>query len=106
MLVTDFHFKNFMYLLVNAAFQLVGVGRFQPFRERERRALMNSVDYIEAAMPEALGLETQKQSLRFALSQVKVSGHYMEFGVFKGQTINYIAKRVAQGQVVSRVLPK
>ena len=63
MLVTDFHFKNFMYLLVNAAFQLVGVGRFQPFRERERRALMNSVDYIEAAMPEALILSAVEKSI-------------------------------------------
>lgn len=97
MLVTNFHFKNIVYTLTNSFFQLLGVGRFHPFVERERRALMASVDYIEKSMPGALGLITQKQSLLHSLSQVKVPGHYMEFGVFKGQTISFMARHLGAG---------
>nr|AEQ20368.1 macrocin-O-methyltransferase (TylF)-like protein [uncultured bacterium CSL1] len=97
MLVTDFHFKSVMYRIVIAAFQLISIGQYHPYRERQRRALHNSVDYIEGRMPDALGFETQKQMIAYALRQVQVPGHYLEFGVFRGQSIRYMAKRVKPG---------
>jgi len=43
--------------------------------------------------------DTQKEVLAHALSEVKVTGHYLEFGAFSGGTIRYMAvllKRAGQ----------
>jgi len=100
MLVTDFRLKYFLYKLVCAGFQLFDVGRVHPVRERELRALAKSVDYIEAHMPEAMGFDTQRELITHALKAVKVQGHVMEFGVFRGGTIRYIAKQLPSNQAI------
>jgi len=93
MLVTNFRLKYLLYRLVLGGYQLLDTGRLHPVRERARRALVDSVDYIDRHMPAALGFETQKELLEFALREVAVSGHYLEFGVFSGGTIRHLARR-------------
>jgi hypothetical protein len=91
-LVTNFRLKYVLYRLVMAGHQLLDTGRMHPVRERARRALHESVDYIDASMASALGFDTQKELLEYALSQTDTAGHYLEFGVFSGGTIRHIAK--------------
>ena len=92
MLVTNFNLKYTLYKLVLPFFQLFDTGRMHPVRERHLRALNTSVDYIEQNMPVALGLETQKELIKYSIDHVKVDGVYLEFGVFTGGTIRYMAK--------------
>src|SRR5207302_387770 len=99
MLVTNFRLKHVLYKLVCGFYQLADVGRIHPVRERSLRALQRSVDYIERAMADALGFETQRELIDFALGAVGAEGHYLEFGVFTGGTIRFIAKRT-RGRVV------
>src|SRR5215467_450286 len=99
MLVTNFRLKAFLYRIVCACYQVADVGRVHPMRERSLRALQRTVDYIERAMPDALGLESQRDLIEFALGASKVDGHYLEFGVFTGGTIRFIAKRIG-GRVI------
>jgi hypothetical protein len=94
MILANFPLKYVLHKSVLAAFQLFDTGRLHPVRERAVRDLARSVDYVESHMPHALGLETQKDLLDYALAQTAVAGHYMEFGVFGGATIGYIAKRL------------
>src|SRR6202040_2214121 len=56
--------------------------------------LQRSVDYIESTMPDALGLESQRELIDYSLQSVAIEGHYLEFGVFTGGTIRYIARRI------------
>ena len=93
MLVTNFRLKYLLYRLVLAGYQLLDTGRLHPVRERAARALQDTVDYIDAHMGEAVGYETQKELLDVALSETQLSGHYLEFGVFNGGTIRYLARR-------------
>ncbi len=93
MLVTNFRLKYALYKFILPIFQLFDTGRLHPVRERAVRALNNSVDYIEANMTKATGFETQKDLIVYALEQTQVPGCYMEFGVFTGGTINYMAKK-------------
>jgi hypothetical protein len=93
MLVTNFRLKYLLYRIVLGGYQLIDTGRLHPVRERARRALVDSVDYIDRNMPAALGFDTQRELLDFALTQVAVPGHYLEFGVFSGGTIRHIARR-------------
>jgi predicted O-methyltransferase YrrM len=92
MLVTNFHLKYVLYKIVVAGFQLFDTGRIHPARQRSIRELDRTVDYIESDMPNALGLEVPRECLTHGLSQVSAPGHYLEFGVFTGGTIRYIAK--------------
>jgi hypothetical protein len=93
MLVTNFRLKYLLYRFVLAGYQLLDTGRLHPVRERARRALADSVDYIDRNMAAALGFDTQKELLDYALTEVTVPGHYLEFGVFSGGTIRHIARR-------------
>ncbi|WP_316187574.1 MULTISPECIES: TylF/MycF/NovP-related O-methyltransferase [unclassified Bradyrhizobium] len=85
--------KYILYRIVLAGYQLLDTGRMHPVRERAIRALNSSVDYIESSMPDALGFDSQRELIDYALTQAPASGHYLEFGVFSGGTIRYIAKR-------------
>lgn len=91
MLVTNFRLKYILYKVVLAGYQLLDTGRLHPVRERATRALKASVDYLEQHMAEALGFDTQKELLAYCLSEASVPGHYLEFGVYTGGTIRYIA---------------
>jgi hypothetical protein len=98
-LVTNFNLKYRLYTIVTAFYQLADVGRIHPVRERELRALKTSVDYIEAKMPDAMGFKTQKELIGYALTEMTSDGHILEFGVFKGGTARFIAKRIGQRQL-------
>jgi hypothetical protein len=94
MLITNFRLKYVLYKIVCGAYQLADTGRIHPMRERALRALQRSVDYIESAMPDVLGLESQRELIDYALQAVGIDGHYLEFGVFTGGTIRHIAQRI------------
>lgn len=94
MLVTNFRFKYVVYRVMCGLFQALDVARIHPVCERALRALNDTVDYIDEFLPDAVGFETQKEVTEYALKQVLVKGHYLEFGVFTGGTIKFMAKRV------------
>ena len=94
MLVTNFRLKYILYKIVCAFRQLRDVGRIHPMRERSLRALQRTTDYIERAMPDAVGFEAPAEVLAFALDVAKIDGHCLEFGVFTGGTIRFIARRL------------
>jgi predicted O-methyltransferase YrrM len=91
MLITNFRLKYALYKIVLSGYQLLDTGRLHPVRERAIRALNASVDYVEQHMQNALGFDTQKEVLTYGISETKVPGHYLEFGVFTGGTIRYLA---------------
>lgn len=93
MLVTNFKLKYTLYKIILPFFQLFDTGRMHPVRERALRALNKTVDYIDANMAKAIGFETQKELIAYSLDQTNVPGYYLEFGVFTGGTIRYMAKQ-------------
>jgi hypothetical protein len=95
MLVTNFTLKFVLYRMVCGLYQLADVGRIHPVRERSLRALDRTVDYIDRKMPDALGFESQRDLIEHALQAVTIDGHFMEFGVFTGGTVRFMAKRIA-----------
>ncbi len=64
--------------------------------ERQARALRSTVDYVEAHMKDVTSMDSKWKVHQFAISKVSVKGLYLEFGVYKGQTIDFIAKQVPQ----------
>jgi hypothetical protein len=96
MLITNFWLKYWTYKVICGIYQAADVGRIHPARERALRALHRSVDYLERNMPDALGFDSQRDLIDYSLSAVAIDGHYLEFGVFTGGTIRYIARRIGR----------
>jgi len=64
-----------------------------PTRLLRKEAALQSCKFVTDHMPGALSFYTSRQVLAHALSQVTLAGSFLEFGVFKGGTIRYIAQR-------------
>jgi hypothetical protein len=94
MLVTNFKLKYVLYKIICGFYQLFDVGRIHPMRERSLRALQRTVDYIERVMPDALGFDSQRELIEYSLAEARVDGHYLEFGVYTGGTIRFMAPRI------------
>lgn len=94
MLITNFWLKYLGYRVICGIYQAADIGRIHPARERALRALRRSVDYLERNMPDALGFDSQRELIEYALAAVAIDGHYLEFGVFTGGTIRFIAHRI------------
>jgi hypothetical protein len=95
MLVTNFRFKYIVYRVMCGFYQALDVARIHPVRVRALRALEDTVNFIDEHMPDAIGFETQKEVTEYALAQIKVAGHHMEFGVFTGGTTRFIARQLS-----------
>ena len=59
-----------------------------------KRATEQTLDYIEAKMPNALVFTSQFTLMDFSLSKIKPSGSILEFGVYNGKTLRHIAKKL------------
>jgi hypothetical protein len=64
-------------------------------RELERRTAAECADYVQARMPAALHFERRKDLWDHAIGRMQAGGLMAEFGVWNGQSINHIARRVA-----------
>jgi hypothetical protein len=77
MLVTNFWLKYLAYKVICGIYQAADIGRIHPARERALRELRRSVDYLERNMPEALGFDSQRELIEYALGAVAMDGHYL-----------------------------
>ena len=59
----------------------------------ERRAVHESAEFIAAAMPQALALRSREALWDFAIRNAEQHGLWLEFGVFKGYSVNNLARR-------------
>jgi hypothetical protein len=99
LIVTNFFLRRLIYRSMCGLVQTFDLALMHPVRELSRLALADTLDYIHNHMVQALGLEMGQDVLEFALSQVRVPGHYLEFGVFKGDSIKFLAKRIGDNRI-------
>lgn len=63
------------------------------------KALVDSAEYADSRMSEALYFRSKEDLWDFALSKIEFEGVVAEFGVFKGYSINYFAKKLRGAKV-------
>ena len=68
-------------------------------RLRQRRALEQTVEFVESSMPQVTPYPDRFALYEATLKLVDVSGLCCEFGVFKGDSINFIADRLGNSIV-------
>ncbi|MBM6997261.1 class I SAM-dependent methyltransferase [Paenibacillus sp. DXFW5] len=74
--------------------RLLNLHSFDIKRELQRRALEQTVDFVEKYLVKTNSFENKFDLLEFALNHCKSNGLFMEFGVYKGATINFISSKV------------
>lgn len=73
--------------------------RWHPHNLLREKALEDTVSYIQTAMPDAMIMRDELKVLSYALTQVKVDGLFLEFGVRTGKTINHIAREAPKRDI-------
>ncbi len=100
MFIASFNLKTSIQKLLFTLQDFSDFPRLHPAREMKRLALRESVRYARKYMQTSVGVESAREVLSLALKQVTVPGLYLEFGVFKGGTIRFIAEKVGGSQIV------
>lgn len=68
--------------------------------ELSRRALISTADYVEKNMSNVMSVDSKYKVHDIAIKNIKIEdGLVLEFGVYKGDTINYIAKKLPNYKV-------
>ena len=70
-------------------------------RALQRKALESTVDFIltEKKLLKSRVFENKFDLLKYSITQITLDGLVMEFGVYKGETINYIAGLLPNKQI-------
>lgn len=67
--------------------------RHHPYTTIQKLAYASTADFVTNHCPKALACRSPKALMSLALSRITVEGEFLEFGVWKGASIKYIAKR-------------
>lgn len=100
MFIASFRLKTSVQKILCSLREIVDYPLMHPGRELALLALRESTEYAKEHMTDALPVETARQALDLAVKKVEVKGHFMEFGVYKGGTLRYIARQLPPGAVI------
>jgi hypothetical protein len=97
--ISHFRLKTAIQKGIFALRDFADYGTLHPARELKRVALSETVQYIRQSMPGAVGVESARQVMEVGLAAIKARGHVLEFGVFRGGTIRFIAGRLRDQRI-------
>lgn len=94
LIVPSFRLRSFVQSALCHTMEALDFGMLHPARILRKRAALQSARFITEHMRGALSFYTSRQLLTHALAEITLPGSILEFGVFKGGTIRYIAKQL------------
>lgn len=92
-ILKNYTFRNFFKERI---IQLHGVFEYaknHPYTILSKEACDSTVEFIKKECPRAVGVRSPRQLMDISLASVSLPGPYLEFGVFKGESLRYIAKK-------------
>lgn len=92
MLVSNFKLRCALKKLLLMSLISLDASRSHPLRKLALRAQEDSLDYIRTNMPKAMGFGTEGELIVYCLNEIKIEGYYLEFGVYKGGTLRFMAR--------------
>lgn len=93
MLIGNYNFRNFLKETLCKLQQLLNYGSTHPYIVAQKHAAEDTYNYIANNMRSAIACYNEKSLIKLALSKLPEEGLILEFGVFKGGSINYIASQ-------------
>ncbi|NLZ16300.1 MAG: class I SAM-dependent methyltransferase [Desulfobulbaceae bacterium] len=91
-LLGNYIFRNFVKEKIMQVYASFEYAANHPYSTLNKMAHDSSVAFILEHCPRAVAARSPKKLMDIALSKVSLNGLYLEFGVFKGESIRYIAK--------------
>ncbi len=92
--------KDLIKYLISLISVLTEYHKLHPVRLIKEAAARETVEYIQAKMPHAIGLYSEQAVLDYAVPLATKPGAFLEFGVFKGKSIRRIARLAGHGQQI------
>jgi predicted O-methyltransferase YrrM len=99
MFIHNFRLKTFIQSVICTLYEIKDFGAIHPKRELQKIATRDTCEYILASCGNAVPLDTAIDVLQMALDEITLQGPVLEFGVYKGSTINFIAKKLPARKV-------
>lgn len=93
LIMPTFRARTLVQSAMSHLLEAVDYATLHPSRLLRKRAALQSYRFVAENMPGALSFYTSREVLSHCLSQIRLLGLILEFGVFKGGTIRYIAGR-------------
>lgn len=69
-------------------------------KELHKRAVLDSANYAEEHMKDALSFETRETLWNYSIQLIDFEGIIAEFGVYEGYSINYLAQKLENGRTI------
>jgi hypothetical protein len=93
LIVPGFQVRTLIQSAMSHVMEAVDYATLHPTRQLRQEAAAQSFKFVSEHMSGALSFYTSRQVLAYSLSQMTLPGSILEFGVFKGGTIRYIARQ-------------
>lgn len=98
-LVDRYAYRNFVKATVCKVYDTLEYSFHHPFSTLKRRSHLSTVEFIEDNCPRAVACRSPRKLASLALQNLRKSGLILEFGVFRGDSLNYIAKKMPQREL-------
>lgn len=98
-LVDRYTYRNFVKATVCKVYDTLEYSFHHPFSTLKRRSHLSTVEFIENNCPRAVACRSPRQLASLALRNLKKPGLILEFGVFRGDSLRYMAKKVPQREL-------
>jgi hypothetical protein len=87
--------------VINLAYRILDEDAKNIDRALQRKALESTINFIlnEKRLIKSKVFENKFELLKYSISQITLDGLIMEFGVYKGETINFIADLLPNRQI-------
>jgi len=98
-LIDRYTYRNFVKAMVCKVYDTMEYSFHHPFSALKRKSHLSTVQFIEDNCPRAVACRSPKQLVTLALLNLKRPGLILEFGVFKGDSLRYMAKKMPQREL-------
>ena len=86
--------KNAIKCILGKSYYFLSFGRSHPYNELVTISRRDTALYIAANMHKAVSFFSPKELLAYSLNLCNFEGEFLEFGVYKAGSINFIASKI------------
>lgn len=92
-MLKKYTFRSFFKERIIQLHGILEYARNHPYTVLNKEACASTVAFIKKECPKAIAVRSPRQLMDIALGSVSLTGLYMEFGVYKGESLRYIARK-------------
>jgi len=93
MIFRNYSFRNAFKERMCQVYDALDYPRNHPYTAIQKEAYDSTAKFVKKTCPKAIACRSPKALMSLALSQISIDGEFLEFGVWKGASIKYIAKK-------------